>query len=375
MTASNIVELNFAETRTAIELLFASDTATIVKSAPGQGKTSMIQQMAEEQGSDFGLFEINCALANQPDFMGWFYRCTEEHVDYDGNEVSIEAGRYTYPYFLFDKRTGRPAFQYKRGVIVFEEYGQADLDLKRALGQTFLEKRVGQHVIPQNFNIIALSNRDTDRSAVTKDYDFLINRRAEVHFRNTIDDYLVMAHAKGMLNMTMAFASIAHHGVFTGEVPKEQGPWLTPRSLDAVDRLMKTVMQRKIDIGDPVVRTTVAGEIGAGSAHQYIAFAALRDKIPSVSEIIKDPDGTEVPKATDQQMFLVFNMADKADKGNIAKLVRYMARLPTDMAVAFYRNALHRDKSLMACKEFGDWAVKNKSLLAVVNSRIQPGVA
>jgi hypothetical protein len=69
-------------------------------------------------------------------------------------------------------------------------------------------------------------------------------------------------------------------------------------------------------------------------------------------------------------MFLVFNMADRADKDTIKPLVRYMSRLPGDMAVAFYRNALMRDKTLMSCREFGDWAVENKSLLAVVNSRI-----
>jgi hypothetical protein len=172
-----------------------------------------------------------------------------------------------------------------------------------------------------------------------------------------------------MLNMSMAFAAIEHHGVFKGEVPKEQGPFLTPRSMDTLDRFMQVVLDAKGEIDDPLVRITANGIVGSGAAHQYIAFAALRSKIPSIAQIVKDPDGTRVPEKTDQQMFLIFNMADKAEKSNVAQLVRYMGRMQPDMAVAFYRNALLRDRSLMSCREFGDWAVANKTLLSIVNSR------
>lgn len=368
--AKNVVELDFGETRRMLDLLFKADVPVMIKSGPGQGKTSMIQQYADEQGPDYGLFEINCALANQPDVVGWFYKCTEVYKDFDGKDITIEAGRYSYPYFLFDKRSGRPAFQFKRGVVVFEEYGQCDLDLKRALGQPMLEKRIGQHPLPPEFNIVMLSNRDIDRSGVTRDFDFLINRRAEISMRLDFDNWVVWAHKKGLLNMTMAFAAMPAHEVFSGNVPKDQGPWLTARSLESMDKFMKQVLAARIGLDDPSIIVTGGDIIGTGSAQQYLAFGALRDKIPSVNAIIADPDGTEVPKETDKQMFVVFNMADKADKKNIAPLVRYMQRLPSDMAVSFYRNALTRDKSLMSCREFGDWAVANKQLLAVVSSRI-----
>lgn len=364
-----ILEQSFLDTRRAMELLFKAQISVIIKSKPGQGKTSMVQQYADDQGPDYGLFEINCSLANVPDFTGWFYRTQENYVDYDGNDVTLDTGRYTYPYFLFDKRTGRPACQYRRGVVVLEEYGQADLDLKKSLGQTTLEKRVGMHPLPSGFDVVMLSNYDTDRSAVGRDYDFLINRRGELHMRNTIDNWLVFAHGKQMLNMSMAFASIDHHKVFDGETPKEQGPFLTPRSMELLDQFMKVALDAKADLDDPLVRVTANGIVGSGAAHQYIAFAALRSKIPSIAQIIKDPEGTKVPDKTDQQMFLIFNMADKAEKGNVPKLVKYMSRMQPDMAVAFYRNALMRDRSLMQCREFGDWAVANKTLLSVVNSR------
>jgi len=365
----NIIPLDFRDTERAMDMLFKAKMSAIVYSNPGQGKTSMVQQYKEKQGPDYGLFEMNCSLANLPDYMGWFYKCEETYTDFDGKPVTIQNGKYTFPYFLFDKQTKRPIFQFKRGVLCFEEYGQSDLDLKKALGQSTLERRIGQFQLPEGIDIVMLSNYGGGRDGVGRDFDFMINRRGELHMKQDIDSSLVYMHGKEFLNMTMAFASIPQHKVYDAEVPKDQGPFLTPRSLEGLDKFMKVVLDSKASLDDPLVRVAASGIVGSGAAHQYIAFAALRDKIPSISAIIKDPDGTPVPTQADQRMFLVFNMADKAEKSNIKPLVRYMNRLPSDMSVAFYRNALMRDKSLMSCHEFGDWAVANKSLLAIVNSR------
>lgn len=366
----NIIKLDFHDTERAIDLLFKARMSGIIYSPPGQGKTSMMKQYAHKQGPDYGLFELNCSLANLPDYMGWFYKCEETYADFDGNDVTIQNGKYTFPYWWFDKQTHRPLFQYKRGLIVYEEYGQCDPDLKKALGQSTLERRVGNMQLPDGFDIVMLSNYQGGRDAVTRDFDFMINRRGELHMQQTPDSSIVYMHSQDYLPMTMAFAQIPQHKVFDGEAPKDQGPFLTPRSLEGLDKLMKVVIDSKTPIDDPLVRVTAQGIVGSGAAHQYIAFAALRDKIPSVAQIIKDPSGTRVPDQADQRMFLVFNMADAAEKANIKPLVEYMGRLPSDMAVAFYRNALLRDKTLMQCREFGDWAVANKQLLAVVNSRV-----
>ena len=367
---STPITLNFRDTLSAMKLLHGAGMANAIYSPPGQGKTSMIRQYAESQGPDFGLFELNCAISNLPDFGGWFYRSTEHYVDVDGNDITIENGRYTFPYFLFDKRSGRPIFQFKRGILVFEEHGLAELELKKALGQTTLERRINQYQLHDGINVVALSNYAGGRDGVTRNFDYQINRWGETHMKQDMDDALIYMHDKGYLTSSMAFASIPNHKVFDSDAPKEQGPWLTPRSFESLDKTMKEIIATKTKLDDPVARQALAGLVGQGAAYQYIAFYQLGNKIPSIDSIVKDPDNTPVPTETDQQMFLVFMMADKADKGNIKSLVRYMARLRTDMGVAFYRNALMRDKSLMACREFGDWAVANKSLVAIVNSRV-----
>lgn len=373
MSMQAIPELDFVDTERALKWLFRAQITGHIVSRPGQGKTSLIDQLTASYGPRHGLFELNGALANQPDFMGWFYRNKEVWTDYDGSERTIEAGRYTYPYWWFDKRTKLPIFQYETGTLVIEEFDKIELDLKRALGQLFLEGRAGSELLPggkRHFNIVSLANYATDRSGGTKDLDMLVNRRGQLHMRNSADNWLAnYAHPKGMENVVMAFASIETHGVFSGDLPKEQGPWLNPRSTDMLDALVKVLVKDKESFDDPVVVAAITGLIGAGSSGQFCAFAKLRDQIPTIDEIVANPAGCRVPTASDQAMFTIFNMAEKAERKNIAALVTYMGRLPSDMAVAFYKNALTRDPKLMQCREFGDWAIENKTLIGVVNSK------
>jgi hypothetical protein len=363
------VELDFQDSWKMLEWRFKAGITAHLVSHPGHGKTSLIRQYADAQGPDYGLFELNGALANVPDFGGWFYRVTEVWTDFDGSDRTIEAGRYTFPYMLFDKRSGRPFFQFKNGVFVVEEYDKIELDLKKALGQTILERRIQQTDLPKSFDMATLANYATDRSGGTKELDMIIGRRGESHMRNSADNFIVFGQDRGLLQATMAFASMEQHGVFTSEAPKDQGPWLNPRSLELADKQMQAIIDSKADIArDPLVRTAQAGIIGEGSAGQYLAFYLLGDKIPTINEIVKDPAGCRLPTAMDQMIFTIFNMAEKADKKNVPALVRYMSRMKTDMGVIFYRNALIRDKSLMQCREFGDWAVANKEIIALVNS-------
>ena len=65
----------------------------------------------------------------------------QSYVGADGELQEITVSEFAYPYFMFDKRTGRPAFTYSRGMLVLEEYGQATGDVKRATAPIIRELR------------------------------------------------------------------------------------------------------------------------------------------------------------------------------------------------------------------------------------------
>ena len=243
------------------------------------------------------------------------------------------AARFSLPYFYRDKFTGRPAFTFKRGMIVLEEYGQAQSDVKRAVAGIIREKRVGEHKFPEGCDVLLLSNRPEDRSGVSKDFDFLINRRNQLTVLADSEGWLGWANEHDVTPMSMAFAKRNEEIVFANKAPKVQGPWLTPRSLKMGDDFLKVVHgQDKVPFDDPFIFANLAGIIGAGYAHTYIAFAKIRDKLPRFQEIIDSPTTAPVPREADQAMFLSFELANRATKENFKPIVAYMKRLQSDFS-------------------------------------------
>lgn len=353
----------------AMTLNFAAKRPLKINSGPGQSKTMQAYQYARKQGPGYGLFELNCALANVPDVTGYLMTKEERHVTFDGEPINIINSHYAYPYFYRDVFTGKIAAEFDRGMLLLEEWGQAQPDVKRSLAMLIRHLRSGTHHLPANTDVLILSNRDQDRSGKTKEFDFLINSWTELEMVPTLDGWLVWAADNDVTDMTQAFAAHNETMVFATAVPEKQGPWITPRSLVACDNQVKAAIQAGYQLDDPFVRQNIAGTIGDGSAHAYIAFAAIRDKLPRLAQIIADPSNAPLPIELDQRMFLVYHLAAKAKRENFGSLITYIKRMQANFAVAFIRAAGRKDKSLVSTLEFTNWAVENQQLMAAVHSK------
>ena len=365
-TAPNLI-VSMADVPLALKTGFGAGMPLFIEGPPGVGKSEIVEQYAEAQGPDYFFGILNAATANLPDVIGVLMPRVEKFIDSNGIERNITVGEYAYPYFLRDKRTRRFASQYTRGVLVIEEYGQASLDMKRGLATVIWNKMAGEHPIPAGFDIIILSNRPEDRSGVGKDYDFLINRRMQFQVKADPAAWTVWAHDHGISNATLAYADRRKTIVFDGKMPEKQGPWMTPRSLVSLDKYYQYAhVQLHVPLEEPFFYKMAASIVGHGGAIDYIAFAGLRDKLPSVAKIIKDPTGTPVPEQPDQQMFLAFDLASVVTRQTMKPVIAYVNRMPKDFSMAFFRSAMQRDKTLRSTTEFGDWATSNLSLLSAI---------
>ena len=359
--------ITIGEIPKALELNFRANRPVLVKGASGVGKTDTGTAYAGRQGDDYALLELNAATANLPDLMGVLMPGTEKWPDADGNIIELTTGNYAYPYWARDKRTGVPAFCFKRGLIIIEEYGQATGDVKRALASLIWEKRVGKWRF-DGFDILLLSNRPEDRSGVSKDFDFIINRLVILEARAELEGWLVWGHEHGVSNTALAYAHRNEAKVFANKAPEKQGPWMTPRSLVTADEQVKAATAMGIKLDDMFMWENLAGSVGEGLATEYIAFAKIRDQLPSVSAILANPSTCHLPSEMDQQIFLVFDLASKANKDNVNNIITYINRMPADFSIAFYRSAMQRDSTLRSTRAFGDWAVKNVGLLSAISS-------
>jgi len=352
----------------AIALSAKARNTICIHGSSGIGKTSVTEQYADMQGDGFFYGVFNGATANLADTIGFLLPHEVTYEDDDGNKHVVPHGRYTYPHYFMDRATLKPAFMFERGLIVVEEYGQTQGDVKRALATLVQEHRVGEHALPTGFQIVLLTNRTQDRSGVGKDFDFIINRRVDINFDPELEPWLVWASENNVNPLVMAFAARNPEIVFSGKHPEKQGPWCTPRSLEAAGRTISAAEGDDIDFDDEksFLMQLLMGSIG-NTAIQLMVFLKLRHSLPRVEEIVSSPDKAMVPTAPDAQMIISHELAHRADRSNITAIAQYMNRLPKAFAVTFVQVLLKRAPALVGTKAIGDWSRENHQLLAAIS--------
>jgi hypothetical protein len=356
-----------------MDIVFAGKATLKVNGEPGAGKSKQAEAYARRQaikyGEDggYGLFIFDLSCTNLADLMGYLMPTTITDT-VQGVSQEVLAARYTYPYWAYDYTTKLPAYKFKRGLIILEEWGQGDPEVKRACAPLINDGRLGMWRF-EGFDIIVLSNRAEDRSGVTKEYDFTINRWVEVDLIATLNGFLAAGGDLGMTPLTLAYASRRTDRLFQAKVPEKQGPWMTQRSLHRFDDIIKASALKGIGLDHPLMLNVAVGAIGEADAYDYMAFAEARSKIPTISTIVADPEGAPIPTELDVLMFLVFDLASKTKRDNVAPIFKYVSRLKSDMGCTYFHAATRRDDTLVSTKEFSQFAIDNLTLLSAVAGR------
>lgn len=329
-------------------------------SAPGRGKSSIVEQIAASQGRDFGLAVCFLGTAQPYDLPGYMIPSKDER----GRDVAT----FTLPMWA-ECRQGGTVFDYPRGILFLDEFGQADPDTKKTAADLLLNKRVGKWQLPPGWVVWAASNRTSDRSGVTKSFDFVINRRGEIHISDDVESWNDWAMASGVHPSIVAFTNSNPQVVFTDGVPDKQGPWCTPRSLVEAARFLKAAAgpDGKLPTEADVVEI-VSGIIGQGAAAQLMAYLRLAGQLPQFADIIRDPQNAKVPDQPDGRMLVTYSLASRVDATNAQAVVDYMERLPKEFATTFVKAACKRDVAFVNTAAFGGWATRNASLLAAVHA-------
>lgn len=340
-----------------------------LSSAPGRGKSDFVRDLVNElskrDGFEWGFSTMFLATQTPPDLIGYQFKGER---DWGGQKVAVTEP--TVPLWQITT-SGKPTWAYKRGILFLDEYGQGEADVKRASAELLLNKQLGPHVLGgenrNGWGVIAASNRSTDRSGVTKEFDFVINRRGQYEITDDLDSWIEWASANGVSPLTIAFAQQNPQILFTDGVPDKQGPWCTPRSLVMLDRRMRVKATRMGQFPDDA--ETVEGAMGliGAAAAQFFAFVKLERDMPRFERIVADPTKTKVAEKPDAQMLVVYNLAHRVDASTLPAVITYIERMPKEFAVTFAKAACRRDPSLVISPAMQKWSLQNASLMAAIS--------
>lgn len=346
---------------------YKSSSAIYIKSPPGRGKSTIINEgvpvIGKKLGMSLGLSYVNCTLLTPADTVGYLVPTKREGAD---GKQHIDS-KFTSP-FWWVTQEGKRLEEYDGGIIFLDEMDKADQDVKKVLGEMMLSGSCGPHTLPKGWVVWAAGNRAVDRSGSTRELDHLINRRKEIELTDDIQSLEAWMSKSGVAPEIIAFAAGNPEVVFQ-EKPKEQQPWCTPRSLVMAGQDLEVFRdERGLLPEDPLAIEETSGRIGTAASSALFAMIRLSHEMPDFADICRLPDKVKVPTKPDAQMLVAYNLAHRVDASTLDPVIIYMQRMPKEFAITFAKSAIRRSPMLVIEDAMERWAEQNGTLMsAIVN--------
>lgn len=315
---------NISTAKQLIKLCRQADVALHLWSVHGLGKSSLVRQVADEQGIEF--VDFRCAQIEASDLRGLPDKGSDGRTHFLPPADLPTSGS---------------------GILFLDELNRANNEVLAAAFQLVLDRRVGQYRLPAGWSIVCAGNLDNGDYAVT-DLDPAFRDRfchvllsAGKSTFNEWADWMSQNYPETALDLvTFCGANLKHLEVVDNE---RLGFRVTPsrRSWEMVARILRAWQQRGFS-----KRTRTEAMAGLVGRELAIAFSKHRSPVTP-----RDVLRTGVAKLAEkisqlernQKMALMFGLAsyakDSIDDEEIAEVVLDFAELlfahEKDLAIGF----------------------------------------
>lgn len=315
------------------------EVTIIMQAEPGIGKSSTLKSMAQMMPTHDARY-VDCALLDLGDLQ--MPKVTDS-VDFVPNK-------------MFTSDDNRPL------LICLDEIGKAMRPVQNALLTLLLEKRIGNHKLPEGSVVFGTTNLATDG----------VGDKVEAHARNRVcfitvqkpdaDQWLHWAMDNDISPEICAWVKQYPHSLasYTDENQKDniyiynprkaQASFVTPRSLEKASHFVK----KRDALGDMVVQTCIAGCVGEAAALDMMAYIHVADKLTAWEVVIEKPEAAPVSDDQIANMIMAYGAVTRVSKETIDPFMKYLARLPSEIQIMFLSSLIKSSKA--------GWAVMNKSV-------------
>ena len=259
-----IETLKPSKVKKAIQVAFATKRAVFIWGPPGIGKSSVVQQVSQENGYDF--VDVRLSQMAPEDIRG-------VPVIHDmGSEKTV---RWTLPYFF-------PRDPNSKVVLFFDEMNAAAPSVQAAAYQIVLDRKIGEYTLPENTVIIAAGNRETDRGVVFKMPTPLANRFIHLEMCVDFNDFYQYGVDNNFHRDVIAFLNFKKEMLYKFDPNSASRGFPTPRSWNFVSDILNS----GVAFADDELTALIAGAIGSGAAIEFVEYRKETANIPSIPKIL-----------------------------------------------------------------------------------------
>ena len=320
----------------------------LVWGAPGVGKSAIVNEVARRMAEHFDapvdVIDFRLSTYGPEDIRGI-------------PDLDRERGVTTwYPPETFPSE----ARHSKYGILFLDEIFLGNPSCQNLAMQLTHDKCVGEHPVPENWIVLAASNRTCDRASVSSTVNSALLNRFAPQLDIVVDheEWCQWATAQQLAPEIIALISFRPELLVEHPdgVPKGKQIFATPRTWEAASDILK------LQLGEDTENACLQGTIGVGAAAELTGFVKIVRNLPDIKEILANPSTAPTEEEPGTQYALATLLARRADHSNFQAVITYLTRIASEFAVLAVRIATERDPSLKKTQAFADFKVANQDL-------------
>jgi MoxR-like ATPase len=311
----------------------AGEQSFLLLSPPGVGKSEMVYQAAAEAG-----LPCRSLLGTQiaPEDVSGIPRIIGERSVFCPPRVLLPENPEPFCLFLDELPACAP-------------------DVQKAFYSLLLERRLGEHALPQGTWVVAAGNRMQDRALVRAMSSALVNRVTILHLRVDASEWLSWAAKNSIREDVRTFVSYMPEALMR-PVPSEPTPFSTPRAWSLLSRALDKAEASGI-LNNETRRALAFGRLSAEDAAVFCALAEEAiGKMRPIEDYVAAPD--LLPKTDAARWFILNCIRQNVREGKLSHLKpravnKFLGSLPPEAQLTLLTElveqwgALGADKSML----------------------------
>ncbi len=252
-------------------------------------------------------------------------------------------------------------------LLFLDELSAAPQSVQASAYQITLDRKIGEHTLPENCIVIAAGNRTTDQSVAYKMPKALANRLMHFNVHSDYDSWKRWAIEHGIDSRIIGYLGF-DNSKLCAEPESSDLAYPTPRSWSFVSSIIKTMDTDYLK----ECHQMICACVGSDTAVEFETWCKVCDALPSVSDIMRGVC-RDYPKSQDVLYALSASLVQavraKGERLRLDELdnvCSYVSHFPADFAMTFFKdiNSLaNANLLLMKCRSMQDWLAKNKNRL------------
>lgn len=314
-----------------IETCIQAGLVPYVRSSPGMGKSSLMRGVS----NTFSLWMMDHRLSTStPEDLSGLPRF--QKTEYGDVATFV-------PFDMFPVE-GTPLPPNCEGWMIFlDEFNSGSKAVQAAAYKLVLDKMVGQRKLHERVVITAAGNLDTDRAIVNPLSTAMQSRVVHLELMLSHMEWLEdVALKEKYNNKIISYLNYKTEHLMDFRPDHNDKTFCCPRTWEFMNRIVSVPGH----VIEPKNAPLYGGTITSGVAASFVSFCEIYDKLPSFQTIYANPETAEVPADRQICWATVGHLMEYTSGETLEKLALYIARLPSDFQILFYRGLMVRQPDL-----------------------------